>query len=112
MENLNITVLIINFLITAFFYMILPIISLFIDKKGYEKKELVTFIIGNSFLVYVIFFVIHIFKKDGQVPNMYSSVLYGFLNYALLHKNVKVNEKETQKKDNINKTEISKEEVN
>lgn len=103
MENLEITTLTINFLITAFSYMILPIISLFIDKKGYEKKELLTFVIGNSFLIYAIFFVIHILKKDGQSPNMYASVLYASLNYALLHKNIKINEKETREREDDKK---------
>ena len=96
MEDGEVMMLTINFVITAFLYMILPIISLLINKNGYTKKELSTFVIGNSFLVYVIFFIIHILKKDGQIPNIYASVIYAFLNYALLHKNIKIDKEGTQ----------------
>lgn len=100
MQDSEFIVFIINILITAFLYMILPIISLFIDKKGYAKKELITFVIGNSFLIYIIFFVIHIFKNDGQIPSIYVSVLYAFLNYGILRKNIKVDKEKTIKDEN------------
>lgn len=100
MQNSEIIALTVNFIITAFLYMMLPIISIFIDKKGYTKKELLTFVVSNSVLVYAIFFVIHIFKNDGQVPNMYASILYAFLNYGILHKNIKVDKEKTTKDEN------------
>lgn len=65
MEDLKIVLLafIIDLTITAFLYMILPIVTYFTDKKGFTKKQLIQFVVFNSCVVCAIFWIFYIVTR-------------------------------------------------
>ncbi len=89
-------VLILDLIMTAFLYMLLPVISYFTDKEGFTKKQLIQFVVLNSCVVCAIFWFFYIFTGTDRIPNLKASVFYAFINYYLLKKHIKEKPKDKE----------------
>lgn len=80
--------LLINFVITCFLYLIIPILLKFVWHKKYDKIQARKIAIINSAIVFIIFCAIHIIIGDSQLANPLPMFFYGYIAYyILLNKN-------------------------
>ena len=78
----------IDFVITAFLYMAVPLIIYLNDKKEkYTKKKILLIVIANSVIVSICFSIIRsIMGTFDKIDIFLTPILYGCINYSLLHK--------------------------
>ena len=87
MENINWNIIFINFVITAFLYMAVPLIIYLNDKREkYTKKKILLIVIANSIIVSMCFCIIRSILGTFDKINILPPIFYGCINYALLHK--------------------------
>lgn len=96
--------LFVDFIITIFLYMALPVIAYYNENKGFSKKQLIQFVSLNSMIVYILLFIIFIIIGQEQVPNILPAFLYAGINYLLLKKHIKeemISEKDKEENENL-----------
>lgn len=109
---MEITNLMVNFVITIVFYCSFPLILRVIEKKTYEDKKAKKIAVINSIVAYILTSIVIIFViGDVRVANIAPAILWGIVSYYILRK--KTDETE-EKEDNqltelINKLEKEKE---
>lgn len=100
MEDMSIVDIVFNIIITAFIYMVAPIIIFYKSQEGFTKKKVKKIVILNSIAGYIVFIILFIMlKDDGSAPKGYSAFFYGYINYWLLSKRVKDENEEYIKED-------------
>ena len=80
----------INLIITAFIYMIIPIIIFFLGEKELTEKQIKKYTVINStvgFIVFIILFII--LNRDLNILTGGPAFFYGAINYWLLSKHKK-----------------------
>lgn len=95
MEIEEILLLISDFIITVFCYLVLPATLKFILYKNYSNKKALTISILNSIMIYLLLSIIHLYFIDSQsILNTKPMFFYTFISYCILQKNIKVDNKE------------------
>lgn len=86
-ENVYMEILLLNFLITGFFYELIPLIARFCFKDKYSKKEAIKAAVANSIFIYIMFSIVHlVFLEDGLIANMNAAFIWGFISYNVIPK--------------------------
>lgn len=108
MLEINWTILIIDFIITVFFYMAIPVYLKYVLKKHFNKKQSLKIAIINSIGVYILFTIIHlVLLHDDQIVNMTATFTWGTVAYYTLKNN-----KDTTSQNNKNEDEQLKRLIN
>ena len=91
-EELFILTITIDLIITAFAYLIVPIITRLTSKENFSKKEARQLAFNNSIVIYLIFTFIHlVILKEGKIAKIAPASFYGFISYYILKQEKKIN---------------------
>jgi len=108
-EELYLFTTTIDLIITAFSYLIVPIITKVTSKENFSKKEARQLAFNNSIVIYLIFTLIHLLVlKDGKIANIVAATLYGFIVYYILKQEKKLKNKELKEVNKDNNTSNTK----
>lgn len=106
MDNTEIASLVINLIITAFIYMIVPVIIIITKKEMTENRAKKIAFLNSlcGFVVFIILFII--LKRDINIITGSPAIIYWWINYKLLSRNIKKEEKhsyynEEQEEENL-----------
>lgn len=78
--------LIVNFIITAFSYMCIPVYLILYAKKRYEPKEAFRVALINSIIVKILLMIFSSLLGNEEI-NIYPAIFWGTVNYNLLKDN-------------------------
>lgn len=84
--------LIANLILTIVLYMGIPLFLYFRNMKFDDVKQVRTFVIANSIIVFLIYFFIYLALGSFTLPNIAPPFLYGMINFIMLRKNVYISD--------------------
>ena len=77
-----------NLILTIVLYMGIPLFLYFRNMKFDNIKQVRTFVIANSVIVFLIYFFIYLALGTLTLPNIIPPFFYGMINFIMLRKNV------------------------
>lgn len=84
--------LIANLILTIVLYMGIPLFLYFRNMKFDNVKQVRTFVIANSVIVFLIYFFIYLAMGTFTLPNIIPPFFYGMISFIILRKNVYVSD--------------------
>lgn len=95
MEIEEIVLLIMDFIITVFCYLAIPVTLKYILYRNYSNKKALAISILNSIMAYLLLSILHLCLIDSEsILNTTPIIFYSFISYYILQKHTKIDDKE------------------